>query len=252
MTRESQRPTETRGTGLHKGDIERRHPAFGMIGAFRQQGGNCQLFGSPIRHNSTVRIDILAAHEILSLHQEWRHADQIIASVVLSEAQWASFVSAMNVGFGVPCTLELYRSGDTLVQPPDIEDESFVAKLADDIKGSAEKTLAEVRALAARFHELLGAGRPPVSALKEMDQALQRIVEQLPGNMKFMAESMTEHVEDLVAVAKAEVSAVVTRLAMQYPALARGAPDMPAIEHQPDTADGSPLPHPTRHRVEDG
>jgi hypothetical protein len=49
------------------------------------------------------------------------------------------------------------------------------------------------------------------------------------SNAKFLAESLTEHVHDAVTAGKAELSAMATRIAMQFPQLATVA-ETPMIE----------------------
>src|SRR5882672_2554814 len=117
--RESEPPTETTITesGGCKGETKREHPAYAMIGAYRWTGGGNQLFASPIKHNAGVTIRIVEAHEQGDQYVWRQFGQKVICEVNLSEAQWASFVTAMNVGSGVPCTLSYRQTGDLLRVP---------------------------------------------------------------------------------------------------------------------------------------
>lgn len=86
-------------------DTRESHPAYGMILAARVQGG-ARLAGSDFKHQSYIAIEVRHAHLSRSLSNDRWHGDKHIIRLSLSEAQWATFVSSMNVGFGVPCTLK--------------------------------------------------------------------------------------------------------------------------------------------------
>src|SRR4051812_19636627 len=106
---EDQEPTvEESAHGGGRSTTE-RHPAYGMIGASRVNwaGNGTNLFGSDFRHRNTVRIQIHGADVRRDLSHDWIHADsrRSLVEVELSEAQWAGFVSTLNVGDGVACTI---------------------------------------------------------------------------------------------------------------------------------------------------
>ena len=231
MSREKTKPTEIiSDSGPHDGEITRIHPAYAMIGANRVSGGHTALFGSPIKHNSTVRIAIAKAKDHYHLHRSWYHAETMpLVEVELSEAQWASFVSTMNIGSGVPCTLLVSRDGSAVL-PPEIDDTSFMEKQAADIKKTLADKMTDIFKVTAEFKAMAEIGTPTKTKLKEMASRLDHIIAGMPNHAEFMAESLTDHVDNLVTVAKAEVSAYITRASMQFPALADNAPELPSIE----------------------
>lgn len=92
-------------TGAHRGSKLLRHPAYGQIGASRTYGGGRALYGSDFRHNSSVTIRISESEVTRDLSRDWPHATREIVEVTLSEAQWATFVSSLNMGEGTQCTL---------------------------------------------------------------------------------------------------------------------------------------------------
>jgi hypothetical protein len=86
-------------------EYEENHPAYGMIGASRVSGG-AYLYGSDFRHQHWMTIRIHHGRLLRSdLSYDHYMAEGQIIEVELSEAQWATFVSAANVGDGVPCTI---------------------------------------------------------------------------------------------------------------------------------------------------
>lgn len=223
----------------NNGGVEtvREHPAFGTIGAYRfTSGGGIQLFGSPIKHHGGVTIRICQAKEYYSLHRSWVHAGSEIVDVTLSESQWATFVSTMNVGSGVPCTVNHHQSGP-LIPCPAIAEQSWAQKRSSDIKATAEQHLAQLQEIARQFDELMKKPTIRKGDLAEVQYLFLKAIHQAPGAYKFLADSVTEHTESLIESAKGEVTAFVTRMALQFPALTNVAPEMPQLEPPRDRTD---------------
>ena len=88
------------------GGIQYNHPAFGAISASRVTGGSIVLHGSDFQHNGYVEVRISHADFTRDLNRDWHHTGKEIVSVMLSEAQWATFVSSLNTASGTPCTID--------------------------------------------------------------------------------------------------------------------------------------------------
>lgn len=221
MSKSSQKPREVR-----EGDsVRRTHPAFGMIGAARYTTRGATMFGSPIRHNAGVSITVHTAVENLMLHGEWHHAQDILVQVNLSEAQWASFVSTLNVGSGVPCTID-YRRGGELQQAPGIDDESFTEKREADIERSVAR---DMEKLTEAYQALVKLSKKQSIAKRDLEPILTLMIQAVghaPGNYAFAAKRVTEHTEAAVTAAKAEITSFVTQMAMRFPQIAETAPQL--------------------------
>jgi hypothetical protein len=209
-----QRPHEEHGD---RDQVTRSHPAFGLIGASRGGvGGN--LFGSPIKHNSGISITIYEAQEEHSLNRDWYHQRSMVCEVHLSEAQWATFVSTLNVGSGVPCTFRWKPASAQLQDVPPIVDDFVLSKSADDIARSAGERARDVKAAYAVVEEMLdGRRKMNKSELERIKGLLIQHAEHAEANAKYLANSLTEHLEKATTAAKAELSAFATRLAMNNP-----------------------------------
>ena len=80
------------------GDTETwSHPAYGAIRVSRVSG-NSYLFGSDFRHQYMIGVTIMSALKMRTSSREWHYADNELVTVYLSEAQWASFISSLNLG----------------------------------------------------------------------------------------------------------------------------------------------------------
>lgn len=184
-------------------DSKVTHPAFGMVGASRVSGA-FNLFGSHIEQDGAVRITIKEAAQYRNGLAEYTHAGNIVAEVYLSEAQWVGFVSRMNIGDGVPCTLSFYRDGNGY-QPPGLPPQE---KIADRLGSRAEIAGKELDDHVTFVHAELMAmiDTLPVRKAKDMRAVLDRLVGHLNSNAKFYGEQLVEAKEKLVQESITEIS----------------------------------------------
>lgn len=181
-----------------------QHPAWGMIGANRVTATpGSVLFDSDIRHSQTVVVRLATGTRKRDLHRDWLHAEREFVEVEMSEAQWASFVSSMNVGGGVPCTIRR-RESDMLV--PEMPFESRMQETMDEVRGAAHDAAAKVAEAFAAYSERKTA---------ENLRALQAAIENMPANVEFAAKSLTRHTENVVQKARADIEAMTAAAARQ-------------------------------------
>ncbi len=193
--RNVERPVTTNLVNDPMSDSVTTHPAFGLIGASRVSG-QTSLYGSDFVHQNFVTITIRKSKNFRGLSRDWHAEDGDVASVALSEAQWASFVSSLNCGSGVPCTLE-YVMGENIPMLPPPEDVS--GKFADEMSS----TLLEIQQ---KLEALSNDARLPAWAKREIGLSAARIT----GSTGFVAKQFSEHVEEAVEKAKIEVNAYAT------------------------------------------
>lgn len=220
--RSTQKPVEEARNDPGLDGIMRTHPAFGAIAAARgtHGPGGVVLFGSPIKAGTSISIRISFASEFESLHHVRHFEEDRIVEVLMSEAQWAAFVSSLNVGSGVPCTILAHKTGDLDPFVPSIDHTPFEERMAADIARSAAERIKQyqeaVDALDAWVKGGMKGGKAEGDRIRKM---FLHPVDYARQNAEFMANSMTEHVENAVTAAKAEVAAYVTSMSVRYPQL---------------------------------
>lgn len=204
--REIQEPevTEENSLGGDRG-TRVKHPAFGQIGISRVTGST-NLYGSDFRHNTSIVIRIARSELRRELSRDWHFARESLIEVALSEAQWATFVSSVNVGDGVPCTIE--RLGGKLVPGIPHRDEAHSYKTeADQAMQASLKALEELKTeLEANTAGLSKAKQAPLIA------KVDRSIRELKSHMPFIAESFSEHMEKRVEKAKVEINSFATAM----------------------------------------
>lgn len=198
MAREIQEPVITTELGPGRMDeTVSRHPAFCQIGASRVSG-RTNLYASDFGHNAFMTISIRRSELHRNLFNDWHYGKEELIEVALSEAQWATFVSAPNVGSGVPCTLQHF-SGKIIPGLPDPIARSD--QFSDEMKKSAAESLEALDELAEMI-DALGLPKGKASQLKEQNRVARA---KLASTIPFIVKQFDEHLEETVEKAKAEI-----------------------------------------------
>lgn len=230
MTRPVQEPVES--PGALPGSTDLNHPAFGQISAARVSGApGAALYGSDFRHGNWVIIRIARSTLGGDISHDWPHAREELIEVWLSEAQWATFVSSMNVGDGPQCTI--YHVGGERMPALPLRRIETVARAELDAATAETARLVE-EALAAVRGEI-GAGLSKVKQEKIIGR-LEKLQRELSDGIPWMAKTFARHMETTVEKAKMEVNAYMTHTLQRMGITALGgAPPAPL-----QLTDGSP------------
>src|SRR6478609_4511189 len=180
------------------------HPSFGVV---RVNRTTCRpprrLFDSSIGHDQYVSMEIARATRRRDLHRDWIYGEPTpLLSLSMSLTQWGAMVSSFGQGSGTPITLN-WVAGK---QMPEADHESRLAVTAREVQAQSRKASDDVRlaadAVEAAFEER--AGRRDMAKVISSPTA---VVRNLPANMKYAADSLTGHAEDVVSKAKADIEA---------------------------------------------
>lgn len=184
------------------------HPSWVLIGASRVNATpGAVLFDSDIRHHHYVVVRIRRATRKRDLNHDWIHADGrfSIVEIAMSEAQWASFVSTMNSGDGVPATLEW----DATLDDPRVPSPPYQPRL--------QVSMDEVHAAAVEAQKDVLEAFQAYSEKKNADnlRTLQARIDNMAPNIDFAAKSLAKHAENVVTRARADIEAFVVQKAQQ-------------------------------------
>jgi hypothetical protein len=208
-----QEPTITKSDGPVTGTVE-RHPAFGAISVNRAtfSGGGIELHGSDFQHRQAITITISQADLHRGLSQDWHHPRERLIELILTEHQWASFVSSIAVGEGVPCTI--YAKG--LEYVPGIK---RTRTRAGQFNQEMTGRLALARTKLTELADLIGVSGLSGKRKHDLLMVLEAADRNIQDNLNFVAESFNEHMEEQVEKAKSEVhshlQAAVRKLGLQ-------------------------------------
>lgn len=183
-----------------------RHPAWVLIGASRVQSHpGTALFDSDLLHQHYVVVTLRRAERKRDLNHDYKYGREEIIEVAMSEAQWASFVSSMNTGDGVPATLLWDRTRDD-PEVPGVPYEPRLQVSMDEVHAAAHRAWAEVQ----EAFEAVKA-KPTKANLWTLEIALRNTT----PNIDFAAEKLSEHAENVVQRSRADIEAFVVSKARQ-------------------------------------
>jgi len=202
MPREYVKP-ETRPASSPTHDTVETHPAYGMIGASRVSG-QAILNGSDFVHQHFVTIRVRHSSLHRGHSRDSHYGGNEIVEVALSEAQWAAFVSSMNVGDGVPCTIES-------IQGQEVPGIPRVKNRREQFTGEHDAAMAGALEHLDRATAILAKGRGKMTAadFESLKSALHMGRMGIDENKSFIADQFSEHMEKTTERAKIEVNAYV-------------------------------------------
>lgn len=182
-----------------------KHESFGFIRASRVQG-HAALFDSAVRHQHYITIEIGEAEMVRRFSDSHTYSSlRGFINVAMSEAQFAQFITSMNVGSGAPCTLQYVMGKRREEPPPDINTretfEGEVRQQAESVATALREGIAAVSALATQ-------GRPPNKAeIKAALAKLETAQREMVANMPFLMKQFAEGIEKLTERAKTDLNA---------------------------------------------
>lgn len=189
------------------GDTRTTHPAYAQIGASRVSG-HTTLYDSDFHHQAYMVVRICRSQLMRGLNRDWHFGREELIEVALSEAQWATFVSAPNVGSGVPCTLK-HINGVQVPQLP--EPKARADQFGKEVQQTLNESLADLDGLLARIDDM-GLPKGKASTIKD---SIRTARSRLSGTLPFVAKQFDEHMEGTVERAKAEVHGYMTGTLMR-------------------------------------
>lgn len=207
MARQIEAPiTEIDGSAI--GGTVTTHPSFAQISASRVSGMT-NLYGSDFKHQNYITIRIAPSMLRRTLSNDWPSASvDTLIEVELSEAQWATFVSSLNVGGGPQCTLRRYN-GKAIPGLP--EPESREQQFKGEATSRMQKAIDDIEELRQEIN---------ASKLSQKDKNVllskaSSIHGNISGNIAFVLDQFGEHMEKTVEKAKIEVNAYAANTLMR-------------------------------------
>jgi hypothetical protein len=204
----------------HDGTVE-EHPSFGWAVVGRVSTTGTHLFDSEIQHQHYVMLRIGRATRKRELNRDWIHGEHgpNIVEVAMSMAQWGALVSSFGSS-GVPVTIERIN-GERIEEAPH---EPRLALSTSEVEGSVDRLLSDftdkLAAVADAFDRKAGRRE-----LGDLLRDLQIALKNARPNARYAAKTFTEHVENVVTKARADIEAVV-QMAAERQGLDAG--DLPA------------------------
>ena len=199
---------------MERKEIRETHPSFGTISFSRIVGNPGRLFGSSFSgHESFVSLRIGAGERIRNNgHERYHgHGRNSYIEVYLSAGQFAEFITTLNTGSGIPCTIHT-RDGELVPPPP--EEPAEVEKIRSDFEQDAKNLAKQMTSMRESVRQLMDKKTLGQQDRKDILRALDQLIMEVKSNMPFMLEQFVESTEKVVQHAKAEIDSFMAAAAM--------------------------------------
>jgi hypothetical protein len=188
-------------------DTTERHDSFGMVGFNRVSSSHDQnFFGSSVRCNHYIEMHVKRATRRRDLNNYWYHGEKELIKIRLSPNQFAELLTTMNIGDGVPCTLQ-YVGREKMPDCPSVDQRAlFESEFAKDVADSVSDAEALFKEIKAMFAGKASIGqRDRAEILKKLDL----MVSHIKNGMPFVQAQFNEAMDKTVVEAKSEVEAFI-------------------------------------------
>lgn len=182
------------------------HESFGLIEISRVTSNIHQnLFGSSIKHNNTIRIEIKPAKRIRDLSADWYHSRGIpYIEVEMSPTQFAEAITTLNHSPGIPVTVR-YINGKRLEPCPDVNKRQ---QFENEFKKDMEDIRIKLDKLTKEATEILSSKKNITIAERNLIlNQINNIKQEIGSNLPFVNSQFNEQMDKTVLEAKGETEA---------------------------------------------
>ena len=214
---------------------EEQDPSFGLVSISRVSGRR-RLFESPFEHQHFITLSIKrATRSRTDLHMNYIGEGEELVEVAMSEVQFASMVTSLNMGVGTPCTIA-HWDGKIVKEPaPDQTKKTF--------EKEAKEHFTDLAKMAAELEKLTG--RSP-SSLKAADRERMsflalKIHQAVTSSAEFFLQQFQKSMDKAVAAAKGEVQAHVLNVIKTAGLGAVNPNELPSLELDAEKKERDPM-----------
>ena len=182
---------------------QKSHPAYGTVKFSRMHGGGkTSLFGSSIKHNDTICMEVYHAEAIRESGADFYYGNNLMLRAELSYSQFAEAITSFGIGSGIPITLR-YTEKDGQIPECDFTNKRI--QLEQEFSQNREKVTEDATSLINEVAELFQKKTLSKSDKEEILKKLNMLNANISGNMDFLATLFNEQMDKTVQEAKAEI-----------------------------------------------
>lgn len=188
---------------------EQPTPEAAALVSFSRCSGNQALFGSPFDHQGYITMQVKKCEVNRSTGRTWYHGRSQYIQVSMSYSQFAEAITAMNVGEGVPCTMNFLQGMGKFPPVQQVDDRvSFDQEASEYMEECRDKIKEAIDALG----DVKLSAKDKQTLSKALTAAYMAVSDSLP----FVAKLYAEHMDDIEQKAKTEIASYMDMTAHQY------------------------------------
>ena len=179
------------------------HPSYGTIMFNRSNSKETSLFGSSIKHDNVITMELKHADIERGLNRDWIYGNAPIVKIEMSYSQFTEAITSFGCGSGVPCTIR-YTEKDGRI--PEYDFVSKREQFTDEFQAKREEVTKESQQLIQDVADLFSQKKSLTKADKEsVLSKLRKLSMDLGCNLDFIADQFNEQMDKTVMEAKGEI-----------------------------------------------
>ncbi len=178
-----------------------KHESFGQI-YFSRTNGTADFYGSELTQDHYITMEIRQSEINRELTSDRYHPTKMITRLRMSSGQFSELITSLNVGSGVPCTLEFSNGKKVEPLPKQESRKEFVHRKFEDRMNDFAKSLREKQNIA---KELVKKKTLSKEDIHQLTMHLQWLTDEVASNIPFFGKCFQENMDEVVNEAKMEV-----------------------------------------------
>lgn len=182
---------------------ETTHPSFGII-EFSRVNGISNFFGSDLQQDHYITLRISEGEKVSDLSSERFYPRKRILQARMTATQFSELITSLNIGSGVPCTLEI-ANGQIVEKLPEQENrKEFVhRKFKDRLKEFSNNLISYQK----EAKDIVKKKTLSKDDQNNLINNLDYLITEINSNIPFFAQCFQEVMDEMVVEAKTEIEA---------------------------------------------
>jgi len=180
-----------------------KHESYGLIN-FSRINGHARFYGSELEQENYIEMKVYHSEVEKDLSKQWFYTDGRIPIIKLrmSSGQFSEMITTMNIGDGVPCTIESIE-GKEMAKLPIIDNrKEFIHRKFKERMIEFAQRLKDNQTKAKEIVKKKTLSKDDV---KDLTNQLEYLTSEITANIPFFMECFQETMDDVVLEAKLEV-----------------------------------------------
>lgn len=180
------------------------HPSYGIIRFSRVSGRPPYFFGSELPQDHYIELTIEGGELSRDLSNDWYHTDHTrIVELRMTAHQFSELITSLNIGVGVPCTLQ--RINGEAVPQQENKEESKKEYTHRAFKERMKEFSIRFKGFQDKVNEITKKQVIAKKDKEEINDVVSALFTELNSNIPFLLECFQEHMDKVVLEAKEEV-----------------------------------------------
>ena len=178
------------------------HPSYGMISFSRINGGGERFYGSEMIPDNYIEMRVMTSEMETDLSSTRYYGKDRILSVRMTSVQFSELITSMNVGDGVPCTIDRIMGEKVERIPTHEQRPDFVLrKFNDRLKEMGESVSRNLNSV----DHILKKPKLSKDDKEEIKKILSKHEVEITKNIPFFLRCFQESMDEIVVDAKTTI-----------------------------------------------